>query len=141
MDVAAARAKLDWVVSTANATPLVVRQVCLLMLRVARKLIVSADISTEVRLPVFAGAFASLKDALVALNRACEEAQSLYKRLPKGEIPDDVVLEFQESWFGYQDLLTTLTVRKSMARPGGWSKLRAQVRAGRIYRKGEASAE
>ena len=111
------------------------------MLRDARKLIVSADISTELPLPASAGAVASLKDALAALNRSCEEAQSLCKRLPKGELPDDVVMEFQKSWFSYQDLLTTLTVPKSTARPAGWSKLRAQVCAGRIYRKGEVNHE
>ena len=104
------------------------------MLRVARKLIVSADISTEVPLPVFAGAFASLKDALVAHNRACDEAHLLYLRLAKRGA-DDVVKESYRSWFSYQDMPISLTVCKSMARPAGWSKLRAQVCAGRIYRK------
>jgi len=141
MDVAGAKAELDWVVSTANATPLVARQVCRLMLRVARKLIVSADISTELPLPVFAGASASLKDALVAHNRACDEAHLLYRRLAKGEMPDDVVMETYRSWFSYQDMPISLTVCKSMARPAGWSKLRAQVCAGRIYRKGEVNHE
>lgn len=143
MDVAEAKTKLRWIVALAEATPLVTKQVCELVRVAAGQLAVDDDTGAELPLPLqqMAGTHESLKQALAALNRACEEAQSLYKRLPKGEIPDDVVLEFQESWFGYQDLLTTLTVRKSMARPGGWSKLRAQVRAGRIYRKGEASAE
>ena len=79
-------AKLDWVVASAGASPLVARQVCALMRGAAGKLIVSADISTELPLPASAGAVASLKDALAALNRSCEEAQSLYKRLPKGEL-------------------------------------------------------
>ena len=102
-----AKAKLDWAVSTAYATPLVARQVCRLMLRVARKLIVSAYISTEVPLPVFAGAFASLKDAVVAHNRACDEAHLLYRRLAKRGA-DDVVKESYRSWFSYQDMPISL---------------------------------
>ena len=141
MDVAEAKTKLRWIVALAEGTPLVTKQVCDLVRVAAGQLAMDDDTGAELPPRQMAGTHESLKQALAALNRACEEAQSLYKRLPKGEIPDDVVLEFQESWFGYQDLLTTLTVRKSMARPGGWSKLRAQVRAGRIYRKGEASAE
>ena len=141
MDVAEAKTKLRWIVALAEGTPLVTKQVCDLVRVAAGQLAVDADTGAELPPRQIAGTHESLKQALAALNRACEEAQSLYKRLPKGEIPDDVVLEFQESWFGYQDLLTTLTVRKSMARPGGWSKLRAQVRAGRIYRKGDGSTE
>jgi hypothetical protein len=141
MDVAEAKTKLRWIVALAEGTPLVTKQVCDLVRVAAGQLAVDADTGAELPPRQIAGTHESLKQALAALNRACEEAQSLYKRLPKGEIPDDVVLEFQESWFGYQDLLTTLTVRKSMARPAGWSKLRAQVCAGRIYRKGEASTD
>lgn len=141
MDVAEAKTKLRWIVALAEGTPLVTKQVCDLVRGAAGQLIAGADIGAELPLPQEAGAHASLKEALAALNRACEEAQLLYKRLPKGELLDDVVKEFQRSWFSYQDLLTTLTVRKSMARPAGWSKLRAQVCAGRIYRKGEASTD
>jgi hypothetical protein len=143
MDVAEAKTKLRWIVALAEGTPLVTKQVCDLVRVAAGQLAVDDDTGAELPLPPsqMEGTHESLKDALAALNRACDEAQSLYKRLPKGEIPDDVVKEFQRSWFSYQDLLTTLTVRKSMARPAGWSKLRAQVCAGRIYRKGEASAE
>jgi hypothetical protein len=139
MDVAEAKARLDWVVKLAEARPLATGQVCALMRGAAGQLISGSN--TRAALQLTDGTHASLKDALAALNHACDEAQSLYKRLPKGEIPDDVVKEFQRSWFSYQDLLTTLTVRKSMARPAGWSKLRAQVCAGRIYRKGEASTD
>lgn len=143
MDVAEAQAKLNWIIALAEGTPLVTKQVCDLVRVAAGQLVCNADTGAELPLPPsqMEGTHESLKDALAALNRACDEAQSLYKRLPKGEIPDDVVKEFQRSWFSYQDLLTTLTVRKSMARPAGWSKLRAQVCAGRIYRKGEASTD
>ncbi len=139
MDIAEAKAKLGWIVALADATPLVTKQVCDLVQAAAGQLAVNVDSDASLPESDSAGPHESLTGALVALNRACEEAQSLYKRLPKGELPDDVVLEFQKSWFSYQDLLTTLTVRKSMARPAGWSKLRTQVCAGRIYRKGEVN--
>ena len=141
IDVAEAKTKLRWIVALAEGTPLVTKQVCDLVRVAAGQLAVDDDTGASLPESDAAGPHGSLKDALVALNRACEEAQSLYKRLPKGDVLDDVVMEFQRSWFSYQDLLTTLTVRKSMARPAGWSKLRAQVCAGRIYRKGEASLE
>ncbi|WP_409030003.1 hypothetical protein [Janthinobacterium sp. CG_23.3] len=139
MDVAEAKTKLRWIVALAEATPLVTKQVCELVHSAAGRLGRDTGTHLEPPQPSMEGAFESLKEALVALNVACQEAQLLYKRLPKGEMLDDVVLEFQKSWFSYQDLLTTLTVRKSMARPAGWSKLRAQVCAGHIYRKGLVS--
>lgn len=139
MDVVEAKEKLDWLVALVEATPQISEQVCALMRGTADQLSGGAGIRKEFPQPNMDGVFESLKEALAALNGACQEAQLLYKRLPKGEMLDDVVLEFQKSWFSYQDLLTTLTMRKSMARPAGWSKLRAQVCAGRIYRKGEAS--
>lgn len=135
MDVAEAQAKLNWIVALAEGTPLVTKQVCSLVRVAADQLTPRDDVCTELPQAKVDGAFESLKEALAALNRACDEAQLLYRRLPKGEMLDDVVMEFQRSWFSYQDLLTTLTVRKSMARPAGWSKLRAQICAGRIYRK------
>jgi hypothetical protein len=138
MDVSEAKAKIDWVMALPDESPLVTKQVRDLVRVAADQLARRNDINEE-RPPETAGTPISLKDALATLNRACDEAQLLYRRLPKGELPDDVVMEFQRSWFSYQDLLTTLTVRKSMARPAGWSKLRAQVCAGRIYRKAEAS--
>lgn len=135
MDVVEARAKLDWVTAFAESTPLVTAQVGGLVRAAADKLIRQCDVPEEFAPPQAEGTHASLKDALSALNRACEEARSLYRRLPKGEVPDDIVLEFQKSWFAYQDLVTTLKVRKSLARPGGWSELRAQICRGQIYRK------
>lgn len=139
MDVAEAKAKIDWIVELAESTPLVAEEVCDLVRAAGRQLAVGDVASANLPESDAAGPREALKDALVAINRACEEAQLSYKRLPKGDLLDDVVMEFQRSWFSYQDLLTTLTVRKSMARPAGWSKLRAQVCAGRMYRKDEAS--
>jgi len=141
IDVVEAKARLDWVVKLAETTPSVTRQVCDLVRTAAAQFAVNVDTAASIPESDAAGPHGSLKGALVALNHACEEAQSLYKRLPKGDVLDDVVMEFQRSWFSYQDLLTTLTVRKSMARPAGWSKLRTQVCAGHIYRKGEASTD
>jgi hypothetical protein len=78
-----------------------------------------------------------LKDTLVLVNQACVEAQMLYKRLSKGELPDDVVLEFQRSWFSHQDMLSTLRNRRCFARPARWTELRAQVLAGHVYKYGD----
>lgn len=78
-----------------------------------------------------------LRDTLVLLNHACVEAQVLYKRLPKGELPDDVVLEFQKSWFLHPDMVGVFRNRKGFSRPAGWTGLRTQVLDGRIYKSGD----
>lgn len=78
-----------------------------------------------------------LKETLVLLNYACVEAQVLYKLLPKGELPDDLVLEFQRSWFLHPDMVSTFRNRKCFSRPAGWTALRTQVLDGRIYKIGD----
>ena len=78
-----------------------------------------------------------LKDTLVIVNQACVEAQMLYRRLSKGELSADVVLEFQRSWFSHQDMVSTFRNRKCFSRPAGWTGLRAQVLAGQVYKYGD----
>ena len=78
-----------------------------------------------------------LRDTLVLLNHACVRAQALYKQLPKGELPDDVVLEFQKSWFLHPDMVGVFRNRKGFSRPAGWTGLRTQVLDGRIYKNGD----
>lgn len=139
MDVADAKAKLEWIIALAGATPLVAKQVSDLVHAAAGQL--DVDDNSNALEPDLVAHHEALANTLCTLNSACEQAQALYKRLPKGELPDDVVLKFQKSWFAYQDLLATLRMRKSMARPAGWSSLRAQIRAGHIYRKGQPIPE
>lgn len=79
----------------------------------------------------------ALQDTLALINHACGEAQLLYKSLPKGELQDALVLEFQRSWFSYPDMLSTFRNRKCFSRPAGWTGLRAQVLDGRIYKSGD----
>lgn len=78
-----------------------------------------------------------LKDTLVLLNHACLRAQALYRQLPKGELPDDLILEFQRSWFLHPDMVSTFRNRKCFSRPAGWTGLRAQVLAGYVYKHGD----
>jgi hypothetical protein len=137
IDVAEVKAKLGWIIALAGATPLVAKQVFDLVHAAASQLTVDDDVTPSVLKLDLVAPHEALTNTLGTLNRACEQAQALYKRLPKGELPEDVVIEFQKSWFAYQDLLATLTMRKSMARPAGWSNLRAQICAGHIYRKGQ----
>jgi hypothetical protein len=79
----------------------------------------------------------ALQDTLALINHACGEAQLLYKSLPKGELQDALVLEFQRSWFSYPDMLSTFRNRKCFSRPAGWTGLRTQVLEGRIYKSGD----
>lgn len=138
MNLVEAKEKLGWIIALAGTSPLVAKQLFDLIHSAAGQLAAGdGDVDTDALERRLVTPSQCLTDALRTLNRSCEQAQSSYKRLPKGELPDDVVLEFQKSWFTYQDLLSTLTKRKSMARPAGWSNLRAQVCAGRIYRKGQ----
>jgi hypothetical protein len=137
MDVADVKTKLEWIVALAEASPMTYKQVLDLMYATVSRLATNDGTCTSQHQPELVTSHESLMDALAALNRACQQAQSLYKRLPKGELPDDVVLEFQKSWFAYQDMLGTLKARKSMARPARWSNLRAQICEGLIYRKGQ----
>jgi len=141
MDVVDAKAKLEWIVALAEAAPATCKPVRDLVYAAADQLATNDATCTDLQQHHLVVPHESLMDALGALNRACEHAQSLYKRLPKGELPDDVVLEFQKSWFAYQDLLATLRARKSMARPAGWSNLRAQICGGVIYRRGQTIPE
>lgn len=136
MDVFEVKAKLGWILALAEATPLVTRQVGDLVRIAAEKLEVDDDIGTNLSESAPVEPFEALKNAFAAINHSCEEAQALYRHLPKGEVPDDVLSEYQKSWFSYPDMLATFTVRKSFSRPSGWSKLRAELKAGNIHRKG-----
>lgn len=78
-----------------------------------------------------------LKNTLALLNQTCVRAQALYKQLPKGELPYDVVLEFQRSWFVHPDMVSTFRNRRCFSRPAGWTGLRTQVLDGRIYKYGD----
>ena len=82
-----------------------------------------------------------LKDTLTVFNNVCADAQRLYKRLPKGELSDGVLLEFQKSWFSYQDMLNTFKNRKCFSRPSRWTALRTQVLDGRLYKYGDPVPE
>lgn len=135
MDVAEANTKLRWILALVEAAPLVTKEVCDLVREAAARLALEDDTGT---IPLGTAAlepYEALKEVFATINYACEEAQSLYKRLPKGDVPDDVVSVYQKSWFSYPDMLATLTVRKSFARPAGWSKMRAKVETGEIVRK------
>jgi RNase P/RNase MRP subunit p29 len=79
----------------------------------------------------------SLKDTLALINHACDKAQKLYKRLPKGDLPDDLILEFQKSWFLHQDMVDVLRNRKCLSRQAGWYGLRAQVLSGNLHKIGD----
>lgn len=81
-----------------------------------------------------------LLNALRQYNQSSSEIQAAYRRLPKGAvISDETILEYQKTWFSGQDTLNALTVKPCFYRPGGWSKLREQVLAGKIYKKVSAS--
>ncbi|MBZ2208581.1 hypothetical protein [Massilia soli] len=82
-----------------------------------------------------------LKDTFARINQACSEAQRLYKILPKGELPDDLTLEYQLTWYSYPDMLSTLRNRKCLSRPAGWTGLRAQVFDRRVFRSGDPVSE
>jgi hypothetical protein len=78
----------------------------------------------------------SLLEALKRFNAASATARDAYRRLPKGgDAAEELVLELQKAWFSSQDLFTALKGRQCFRRPGGWSKGRAQVLSGKIYRK------
>lgn len=80
-----------------------------------------------------------LLDALRLYNQASSEAQTAYRALSKGmKISDKTILEYQKTWFSGQDMLSTLTAKPCFYRPGGWSQLRAQVLAGKVYKKPDA---
>lgn len=135
MDVYEVQAKLCWILALVEASPLVTKQVCDLVREAAARLALEDDTgTTPLGMPVLEP-YEVLKEVFATINYACEEAQSLYKQLPKGDVPDDVVSVYQKSWFSYTDMLATLTVRKSFARPSGWSKMRAKVETGEIVRK------
>lgn len=136
MDIVEVQAKLDWIGELVEATPLVSKHVGDLVRFAAEKLDVDDDIGSNPSEPGTVDPFEALRDAFAAINCACEEAQVSYRQLPKGEVPDDVLSEYQKTWFSYPDMLATFTVRKAFSRPSGWSKLRAEVTAGRIHRKG-----
>ena len=138
MDVVEVQAKLDWIGELVEATPLVSKQVGDLVRIVAEKLDVDDDIGANPSEPGTVDPFEALRDAFAAINRACGEAQALYRQLPKREVPDEVLSEYQKTWFSYPDMLATFTVRKAFSRPSGWSKLRAKVETGEIVRKKNA---
>lgn len=141
MDVVEVQAKLDWIGELVEASPLVSKQVGDLVRIAAEKLDVDDDIGANPSESGTVDPLEALRDAFAAINRACGEAQALYRQLPKREVPDEVLSEYQKTWFSYPDMLATFTVRKAFSRPSGWSKLRAKLAAGGIHRKGASASD
>lgn len=83
-----------------------------------------------------APAVVPLLRALQEFNVACGQVQTTFQRLPKDkDVPDEVVLELQKTWFLNKDMFSTLKIRKCFQRPRKWLQLREQVFSGLIYRR------
>lgn len=141
MDIVDAQAKLTSFASLLELTPSLAKDL--------RAVLVGALRDIDERIEVDGGPAGSgeesptelLKNTLALLNQTCVRAQALYKQLPKGELPYDVVLEFQRSWFLHADMVSTFRNRKCFSRPAGWTGLRTQVLDGRIYKCGDPVSE
>ncbi len=136
MDILAAKEKLKFVVTLSESAPSLAKDLRAILTSALHEIGGSVEVNVgsieaEGGVPT-----ESLTDTLVSLNRSCKEAQALYKSLPKGGLPDDLVLEFQRSWFSYTDMVSTFRNRKCFSRPPGWSGLRAQIQTGHVYKNG-----
>lgn len=136
LDILEAKAKLKAVVSLSGSAPSLATDLRAILAGALHEIggsleVKVGSIEDERLVPT-----ESLTDTLVSLNRSCKEALALYKSLPKGVLPDDLVLEFQRSWFSYTDMVSTFRNRKCFSRPPGWSGLRAQIQTGHVYKHG-----
>ncbi len=137
MDILDAQEKLKSVVALSESAPSLAKDLRAILTRALHEVEGRMDADDG---PADLGGRApteTLQDTLARINHACSDAQLLYKSLPKGELQDALVLEFQRSWFSYPDMLSTFRNRKCFSRPAGWTGLRAQVLDGRIYKSGD----
>ena len=81
----------------------------------------------------------ALLQALQAANAALAHAQTAFRQLQRGQdVSDEVVLEFQRTWFSNQTMVDLLKTRKGFYRPSGWTSLRQQIMVeGRVWRAGD----